>query len=127
MEFFLYVLGLQRKGNVLVDREGRIERVALKYHGDAAFTRREIVDNLPADENLPGGGSFHPGDHPQQGRFPGAGGPEENQKLAFASLEVHVVDGSELSFFEYLCQIACLNDSHRALVRLLPPAQDALA
>src|SRR5882762_3429081 len=125
VQFFLYVLGLQRKGNVFVDREVRIERIALEDHSDATLTRREIVDDLAADEDFAGRRRFQPGDHPQESRFSGARGPEENQKLAFASLKVHVVDGSELSFFEYLCQIACLNDSHRALVRSFPPGKDA--
>src|SRR5229473_7883001 len=99
MEFFLYVLSLQRKGNVFVDREVRIKRIALEDHGDAAVAGTEVVNHASADENFARRGRFQPGDHPQESRFSGAGGPEENQKLAFASLEVHVVDGSELSFF----------------------------
>src|SRR5229473_5314024 len=126
MEFFFYVLGLQRKGNVFVDREVRIERIALKDHSDATVAGTEVVNHSSADEDFAGRGSFQSGDHPQQSGFPGARGPEENQKLAFASLKVHVVDGSELSFFEYLCQIACLNDSHRAPVRSFPSGKDAL-
>jgi len=35
-----------------VDREVWIERVALKDHSDAAFTRGEIVDDLAADEDF---------------------------------------------------------------------------
>src|SRR5712691_13466678 len=126
MEFFLYVLGLQRKGNVFVDREVWIERIALEDHGDTAVAGTEVVNHASADEDFAGRGSFQSGDHPQQSGFPGARGPEENQKLAFASLEVHVVDGSELAFFEYLCQIPCLDDSHRAPVLSFPSGKDAL-
>src|SRR5260370_21656537 len=120
MEFFVYVLGLKRKGIVLVDGEVRIERIAVKYHGYTAVARTEVVNHSPADEDFAGRGSFQSSYHPQKSSFPRAGGPEENQKLAFASFEVHVVDGSELSFFEYLCQIACLNDSHRFPALLFP-------
>src|SRR5947208_15443230 len=101
MEFFLYVLGLQRKGNVFVDREVRIERIALKDHGDAAVAGTEFVNHSSADEDFAGRGSFQSGDHPQQSSLSGARGHEENEKLTFARLEVNVVDSSELSFFPY--------------------------
>src|SRR5882757_7033262 len=58
VEFFFYVLGLQWKGDIFVDREVWIERVALKDHSDAAFTRGEIVDDLAADEDFAGRGRF---------------------------------------------------------------------
>ena len=75
VEFFLYVLGLQRKRNIFVHREMRIERITLEDHGDAAFARRKIVDDLAADENFAGCGSFQPGDHPQKRRFSRSRGP----------------------------------------------------
>src|SRR5439155_5254685 len=96
-----------------------IERIALEHHGDAAFARRQIVDDLAADEDFTGRGRFQSGDHSQESRFSGARWPQEHQKLTFASFEVYVVDGSELSFFEYLCQIACLNDSHQRPVSVI--------
>src|SRR6267378_3882476 len=58
MEFFLYVLGLQRKGNVLVDREVRIERITLEDHGDAAVAGTEVVNHLSADKDFAGRWSF---------------------------------------------------------------------
>src|SRR6266481_4711894 len=102
----------------------RIEGVALKDHGDTVIAWGKIVDDFAAYEDFAGGGRFQAGNHAQKSGFTGAGRPEENQKLAFASLEVHVVDGSELSFFENLCQIACLNDSHRRPVWSFPPGKD---
>ena len=72
VELFLYVLGLQRKGDVLVDREVWIERIALEDHGDATLTRREIVDDLAADEDFAGRGRLQSGDHPQESRLSGA-------------------------------------------------------
>src|SRR6266481_683034 len=104
----------------------RIEGVALKEHGDTAIAWGKIVDDFAAYEDFAGGGRFQAGNHAQKSGFTGAGRPEENQKLSFASLEVHIVDGSELSFFEYLCQIACRNDSHRAPVLLFPSGKDTL-
>src|SRR5260370_17218288 len=97
MEFFLYVLGLQRKGNVFVDREVWIERIALEDHGDAAVAGTEVVNHASADEDFPGRGSFHPGDHPQKRPFSPAPGPTENQKPPFARFKVHLFYTSHFS------------------------------
>src|SRR6266849_1911105 len=126
MEFFLYVLSLQRKGNVFVDREVRIKRIALENHGDAALTRGKIVDHAAADEDFARRGRFESGDHPQKSGFSGAGRPQEDQKLALASFQIHIVNSSEFSFFEYFCQVARDNDSHRVPVLLFPSGKNTL-
>src|SRR5260370_42447688 len=99
MEFFLYVLGLQRKGNVFVDREVWIERIALEDHGDAAVAGTEGVKHASADEDFTGRGSFQPRDHPQKPPFSLAWRPKGNQKLPFSRLEGHVLSGTQVSFF----------------------------
>src|SRR6266849_3084460 len=69
VQFFLYVLSLQRKRNVLVDREVWIERIALENHGDAAVARAEVVNHPSADKDFASRGRLQPGDHPQERRF----------------------------------------------------------
>ena len=93
-------LGFEGESDVFVDREMRVERIALKDHGDAAVTRRKIVDDLSADEDFAGGRIFEAGDHAEESGFAGAGGAEENEKLAFASFEGDIVYGTEMTFFE---------------------------
>src|SRR5260370_32935883 len=87
MEFFLYVLGLQRKGNVLVDREVRIERIALKDHGYTAGARTEVVIQWPADEDFAGRGGFPSHCISQKRSFPRARRPDELQNIVLLHLE----------------------------------------
>jgi len=65
MKLFFDLLSFQRKRYILVDREVRVERVALENHGDAAFARRKIVDHAAANEDIAGRGRFQSGDHAQ--------------------------------------------------------------
>src|SRR4029077_4929523 len=125
-QLFFDLLSFQRKRYVLVDREVRVERLALENHGDAAFAGRKVVDHAAANEDIAGGWRFQSGDHAQQRGLPGAGWPEKDQKLAFASFQVHVVYGPESSFVENLCQIARLNNTHRTPVASLPAFKDTL-
>src|SRR5262245_12499641 len=43
------ILGFQRKSDVLVNGEMRVESVALENHGDPALAGREIIDHVPAN------------------------------------------------------------------------------
>src|SRR5438105_595631 len=65
VELFFDLLSLQRKRYILVDRQVRVERVALEDHGDAAFARRKVVDHAAANEDIAGRGRFQSGDHAQ--------------------------------------------------------------
>src|ERR1700741_371531 len=96
------VLRLQRKSDVFVNGEVRIERVALKHHCNAAVTRRKIVDDPAANEDFPGSGNFEPRDHAKKGGLPGAGRSQENEELSLARFKAHMVDGAEMAFLEYL-------------------------
>src|SRR5205085_12141677 len=44
-----HLLELQPEGDVLVDREMRIQRLALEHHRDVAVARRHVVDDAIAD------------------------------------------------------------------------------
>src|SRR5207302_10897394 len=125
VELFFDLLSLQRKRYILVDRQVRVERVALEDHGDAAFARRKVVDHAAANEDVAGRGRFQSGDHAQQCGLPGAGWAEKDQKLAFASFQVHAVYGSESSCLENLCQIPSLNNSHQTPVASFPSRKHA--
>src|SRR6476660_339769 len=96
----------------------RIKGIALKDHGNAALTGREVVHHLAANQDFAGRRVLQAGDHAQESGLPGARRPQENQKLAFAGLQIYIVDCSQLSFFEYLGQFPGLNDGHSVLVYL---------
>ena len=53
----------QRKAHVLRDPHMGIERVVLEDHGDVAFLRRNVIDDLVADTDLTAGDVFQTGDH----------------------------------------------------------------
>ena len=55
------------------------------------------VTTLSANANLAGRGYFQAGDHAQQCGLPRSRGTEEDQELAFASFQIHVVDCAEFS------------------------------
>src|SRR2546422_3216391 len=52
----LDLLRLQREGNVVIDREVRVERITLEDHGNAPLARREVIDDIAANEDLAGRG-----------------------------------------------------------------------
>ena len=62
----------QTEFEILAHAHVRIERVALKDHGDVAIFRREIVDDASADRDGSFGHVFESGDHPQRRRLPAA-------------------------------------------------------
>src|SRR5260221_14341471 len=63
---------LQRKGNILVDREVRVQRVVLKYHRDITLGGRQVRHHAVADEHIARGGIFETRDAAEQGRLPAA-------------------------------------------------------
>src|SRR5690349_7287917 len=74
-------LGLQRKGDVVADREMRIEAVALKHHRHAARARRNVIDDIAADQKIAAGLSLEPADDAQEGRLAAAGWAEQHHEL----------------------------------------------
>ena len=73
---------LHREGDVVEDGHVRIERVALKDHGDVAVLRGKVLDVLAADAQGAAADLLQPGDHPQGRRLAAARWPDEDQELA---------------------------------------------
>ena len=82
----------QAEGDVVGDRQVRVERVVLEHHRDVALLRREVVDDPAADRDRPVRDLLEPGDHPQRGRLAAARRADEHEELAVANLEREVVD-----------------------------------
>src|SRR6185312_2195009 len=85
VQLSLDALSLEGKSNVLVHGEMGVESVALEYHRDSAFPRRQVIDDPPTNQDFAGRGCLQAGDHTQESGFPGTRRSQENQKLAFAS------------------------------------------
>ena len=62
----------QRKGDVVAHREMRIEAVALEHHRHAAGARRNIVDDVAADQKVAAGLLLEPADDAQERRLAAA-------------------------------------------------------
>lgn len=82
---------LQREPDVLPDGLVRVERVALEHHRHIAFVRRQPTDRFPVEEHVAAGRSLQPADHPQRGRLPAAGRPDQRQELLVADRQVQIV------------------------------------
>ncbi len=80
----------QRKGQVVVDRHGRIERILLEDKGNIALGGRSRVDRLAVEEDAPLILFFQPSDHAQRSGFARAGGPQEHEELAVMDLKRNV-------------------------------------
>ena len=65
----------QAEGDVVVDGQVRVERVALEDHGDVAVARRDVVDDAVADPEHALGDVLEPGDHAQRRRLAAPDGP----------------------------------------------------
>jgi hypothetical protein len=79
---------LQAEGHVVEQVHVRVERVALEHHGNAAFGRRHVVDDAPADGQGAFGDVFQPGDGAQQGALAAAAGADEDHEFAVADLQI---------------------------------------
>ena len=60
----------------------RIQRVALEHHRDVAVPGRDAVHDLSADGDRSRGRLLQPRDHPEGGRLPAAGRPDQDHELA---------------------------------------------
>ena len=104
---------LQPEGHVLVRGHVRVERVVLEDHRDVAVLRREVVHDLAADANDAVADRLEPGHHPERARLPAARGPDEDDELAVADLEVEVADRMRPVRID-LVQLFELDLGHRA-------------
>jgi hypothetical protein len=83
---------LQPERHVVVRVHVRVERVVLEDHRHVARLRRQVVDDLAADANRPGGDVLEPGDHPQRRGLAAARRTDEDDELAVGDVEVHLLD-----------------------------------
>ncbi len=83
----------EAEGHVLVHRHVRVERVILKNHGDVAHPGGDIVDEAVADIDLSAASLFQAGDHAERSRFTASARTDEDDELAVADVETHIVDG----------------------------------
>ncbi len=81
-------LEAQSEGHILRHRHVRIERIVLEHHGDVAVLRRDVVDDVPADQDLATGNVLESGDHSQCGRLAAAGRAYQNNEFLVGDLEV---------------------------------------
>ena len=90
----LLALELEAERNVVVDREVRVERVALEDHRDVAVLGRNVVHDPLADLQDTLGDVLQPGHHAERGRLAAPRGPDEDHELAVLDPEGHIGDGS---------------------------------
>src|SRR5205807_6818790 len=83
----------QTERDVLAHAHVRIERVALKDHGDVALARGELVHDAVADPDLAVRDLLETRDHPERRRLAAAGRSHQDDELALADLEVEAVHG----------------------------------
>ncbi len=82
---------LQRKGEVLVHRHVRKQRVVLEHHADAALVGRHPVDGPPRQVDLAGGRRLKARQHHQRRGLAGARRPQHRHELAAGDVEVEVL------------------------------------
>jgi hypothetical protein len=68
----------------------------LKDHGDAAGARRQVVDDVAADYDVPRGLRFQTGDYSQKGGLATARRPKQHHEFAVRHREADAIDGCNL-------------------------------
>src|SRR4029450_3047236 len=84
----------QAEGDVVVDLQVRVERVALEDHRDVAVLGGHVVHDPVPDADGPLGDVLEARDHPQGGRLPASGRTHQHHELAVLDLEVEVAHGA---------------------------------
>ena len=84
----------QAEGDVVVDGQVRVERVALEHHRDVPVARRDLVHDPVADPDLALGDLLEARHHPERGRLSAAGRADENHELAVLCIQREVGDGA---------------------------------
>lgn len=90
-------LDFQAERDVLEDRHVLEQGVILKDETDVPLLDRESVDGFAVDDDLPGGGHFQAGNHPQHRGLAAAARPEQSHQLAFANGEGDIVNGRDVA------------------------------
>src|SRR5271170_4257309 len=76
--------------HVFADRIVREQSVGLKYHGDVALPRGDVVGANIVDQQIPLSEVFEAGDQAQQGRLAASRGPDENDEFPGRDVEIDV-------------------------------------
>jgi hypothetical protein len=79
---------LQAERDVVVDRQVRVEGVALEHHRDVPVPGLDIVDRPAVDVDRALGHLLEPGHHAQRGRLAAAGRPDQDQQLTVSDVEL---------------------------------------
>src|SRR5271155_110436 len=87
-----YATHLHAERHVLPDRHIWIERIGLEHHRDIPLRGMEIVDQLAFDADLARTDRLKAGDGVEQGRFPTARRPDQNQEPALVEREVYALE-----------------------------------
>ena len=102
--------GFQRKGDVLVDGQMRIEREGLEHEGDVAVGRLQVLHGLSVDQDVAAVDLLQPGDGAQRGRLAAARLAEHDDEFVVIHMQVEVLD--DLNVAEEFLDAAKLDLSH---------------
>jgi len=117
-------LHLQSEGDVLEDRQVRIERIALKDHRDVAISRRDLVDDSFADRDRALADLLQAGDHPKSRRLAASGRPDDDDEFAVTYRKGQVIYGAH-SIRVDLCHMLKDDFGHRSNGQCLAPDADS--
>ena len=92
----------QRVGNVLGHRHVRKQRVVLEHHAEIALVRRCAGDLAAIEHDVARGGRLEPGQHHQRGGLARARWPQQRQELAFADVQVQILDHQGVAVVGFL-------------------------
>src|SRR5262249_24020748 len=84
--------GGQRKGDVVVGRQVRIEREELEHEGDVPVRGLPVLHRLSVDEDLAAVDRLQPRDGPQRRRLATARGAEQHEELPGANGEAELAN-----------------------------------
>jgi len=85
----------EREGDVLPDRQVRVERVVLEHHREVAILGRLVVHPLAADVQFALADVLQTHDHPKQRRLPTAGWADQDDELPVCDVQADVFDCGE--------------------------------
>ena len=102
----------QAERQILADGLVRVERVALKHHGQIAETRLDARHVAAADQDPPRGGFLETGDQAQHGALAAPGRPEQDEQLAVGDLQRDVACGDS-TFWKHFAHLLERDGRHQ--------------
>ena len=95
----LHLLDLEAEGDIVIDRHGGEQSVALEHDADVAILDGHMGDVPALDEDAPGGGLDEARDGPQRRRLAAAGRSQKCKEFALLHMDVDVMQGGEVAEF----------------------------